>query len=105
MSAASQHDEVPTREDPARPEADAGPGSMGGKETGSIPPNGSAPAACDEPPTRVDSRGEWPTVPGYEIMGALGSGGMGHVFKARQVGLDRLIALKIIRKGRQAEFH
>jgi serine/threonine protein kinase len=45
----------------------------------------------------------YPTIPGYDILDHLGKGGMGQVFKARPVGTDRLVALKVIRSDRQED--
>jgi serine/threonine protein kinase len=44
----------------------------------------------------------YPTVPGYEILSKLGHGAMGVVYKAQQLRLKRLVALKMIRDSAMA---
>ncbi len=46
--------------------------------------------------------GAAPVVPGYELLGEIGRGGMGIVYRARQLKPNRLVALKMILEGRFA---
>jgi serine/threonine-protein kinase len=63
-------------------------------ETVSRPPGTPLEGAADIAPALVQD---------YELLGELGRGGMGVVYRARQGGLDRLVALKMILAGPHAD--
>ncbi|MBI4577003.1 MAG: serine/threonine protein kinase [Planctomycetes bacterium] len=49
--------------------------------------------------TRADEEGELPTFPGFEVLGWVGRGGMGRIYRARQTAIDRVVALKTLHPG------
>jgi eukaryotic-like serine/threonine-protein kinase len=53
----------------------------------------------DSQPPEFGAPEELPDVPGYEVLGVLGRGGMGIVFRARHLRLNRAVALKMILAG------
>lgn len=65
-----------------------------------FPPEREGPRQAQDPPREPANL---PRIPGYEVEALLGRGGMGVVFRARHVRLNRVVAIKMAIAGAYAE--
>jgi WD40 repeat protein/tRNA A-37 threonylcarbamoyl transferase component Bud32 len=64
---------------------------------GDLLPPGAARAQVERTPPPIGPDSDFPQIRGYELLSIVGSGGMGIVYEARHVELNRRVAIKMLR--------